>query len=104
MIERELRPKFDIDRDRIREVVTEALRMSREYVDGGFNFTVEQVMEQLEKQLACGINSATFRLQMGSIWYPDMVMRVDPRRKEAMLLSVHKKATARVNRILRTMR
>jgi hypothetical protein len=104
MIERELRPKFDIDRDRIREVATEALRMAHEYVDGGFSLTKDQVMEQLERQLACGINSATFRLQMGSNWYPDMVMRIDPRRKEAMLVSVHKKATGRVNRILRAMR
>lgn len=100
----DLRPKLDFDRDRVRELVDEALRMSREYVDGGFSISEEGVVDQLEKYLACGTSSATFRLQMGSLRYPDMVMRVDPRRPEVMLVSRYKKAVSRINRVLRVMR
>jgi hypothetical protein len=98
------RPKLDLDRDRIREVVSEALRMAHEYVDSDFLVSDEAIVEQLERNLSCGMSSATFRLQMGCKRYPDMVMRVEPRRPEVMLLSRYKQATARVNRILRAMR
>lgn len=99
-----LRPKLDIDRDRIRELVSEALRMAHEYVESKFLIRDEEIMEQLERHMSCGLSSAIFRLRMGCIRYPDMIMRVEPRRPEVMLLSRYKQATARVNRILRAMR
>jgi len=99
-----LRPRLDIDRDRIREVVSEAYRIACEFVDGGFSRTKEQVMEETEKQLACGLAAAIFRVPLGSARYPDMVLRVDPRRKEVALVSLYRKATGKVNRILRTYR
>lgn len=100
----DLRPKLDVDRDRIREVVSEAYRITREYVDGEFVCTKEQVMESLEKYLSCGLAAATFRIPLGNRHYPDMVLRVDPRRKEVALVSLYRKATGRVNRILRALR
>jgi len=104
MDDKVLRPKLDVDRERLKDLVSEALRMAHEYVDGGFVYTKEAVLEQLDKQLSCGLAAATFRLALGSKWYPDLVMRVDPRRKEVMLVSLYKKATGRVNRILRALR
>ena len=98
------RPKLDLDRDRVRDVVSETLRMMHEYVDSEFLVPDEQVMEQLEKQLSCGLVAAIFRLQVGCVRYPDLVLRVDPKRRDVMLLSKYKQASARVNRILRTMR
>jgi len=104
MEDKDLRPRLDVDRDRIRDVVSEALRMVHEYVDGGFVYPKEKVMEELEKQLSCGFTAATFRLALGSVKYPDMILRVDPRRREAAVVTLFKRASARVNRILRAMR
>jgi len=103
MNDNELRPKLDVDRERLREVVSEALRLAHEFVDGGFHYTDEQIYGQLDKHLACGLSAAIFRLQVGAVRYPDLVIRVDPKRREAMLLSKFKKVVARANKVLRAM-
>jgi len=102
--ENELRPVLDIDRDRIREVVIEALRLAHEFVEAKFAVGDDQVLEQLEKYMNCGLSAAVFRIQLGCDRYPDLVIRVDPKRRDAMLLSKYKQAVARANRVLRTMR
>lgn len=100
----DLRPVLDVDRERIREVVSEALRLTREFVDSKFAYHDGYVMGQLDKHLNCGLSAAMIRLPLGCERYPDLMIRVDPKRRRAVLVSKYKQATARANRVLRAMR
>ncbi|MBD3261278.1 MAG: hypothetical protein GF334_06270 [Candidatus Altiarchaeales archaeon] len=94
----------DIDRDRIREIVSEALRMIHEYVGGDFILSREEVMEKLEVILKNKrIGSMQFFLPLGSHKIPDMQLRVDPRRKEVLCKSGFKRKVIKINRFLRAL-
>lgn len=94
----------DIDRDRVREIVSEALRMIHEYVGGEFVLSREEVLEQLEMILNNKrIGSTQFYLPLGSHKIPDMQLRVDPRRKEVLCRSGFKRKVIKINRFLRAL-
>ena len=93
--------QLDIDRDRLREIVEEALRMIYEYVEGGFIYTKEEVLKELELFLESGQISTQFFLRIGSKKIPDMQLRVDPRRRKVLGISKFKKKIAQINYFLR---
>lgn len=95
------RPRLDLDRDRLREVVSEAYRMVEEHVGSTMLVGRSDVLGLLEKQLAAGIVAATFVIPMGCERIPDLRLRVDPRRRKVHLLSSQKKRAARMNRFMR---
>ena len=93
--------QLDIDRDRLREIVEEALRMIYEYLEGEYVYTKEDVMKELELFLENGQISTQFFLKIGSKKIPDMLLRVDPRRKKVLGISKFKKKIAQINYFLR---
>ena len=53
MINREKDPIWlDVDKDRLREIVSEAVFFLHEYLGGEFAYTDSQIMENLEKILS----------------------------------------------------
>jgi len=93
--------QLDIDKDRLREIVEEALRMIYEYVEGDFIYTKEDVLKELELFLESGQISTQFFLRIGSSKIPDMQLRVDPRRRKVLGISKFKKKIAQINHFLR---
>jgi hypothetical protein len=91
----------DIDRDRIREIVTEALRMIHEYLGGNFHRSKEEVLEQLNIIISSNKVTTQFFLEIGSDKIPDLVLRVDPVRKKVLCKSSFKKKVAKINNLMR---
>jgi hypothetical protein len=92
---------LDIDKDRIREVVGESLRMVYEYLGGEYTLTKEDIFKELELFLSNGQISTQFFLKLGSKRIPDLLLRVDPRRKKVLCVSSLKKRAAPINYFLR---
>ena len=92
--------KIDIDRDRLMELSGEALRMIHEYLGGEFNYTKEQVLAKISDILSCGKIGSTFSVPIGSLKIPDLVLRVDPARREVLCKSAFRKKVARLNHYL----
>lgn len=90
----------DIDKDRIREIVSEALRMIYENLGGKFHKRKELIMNELEVILSSNKVSTCFFLTIGSERIPDLVLRVDPRRKEVLCKSAFKKKVAKLNHLV----
>jgi hypothetical protein len=101
MIREENPIKVDINNDRIREIVIEALRMLHEYLGGEFIFTDDDIKQKLEAILATGRITTKFYLELGSKKIPDLVLRVDPIRREVLCKSSFKKKVAKINQFLR---
>jgi hypothetical protein len=95
------RINLDIDKERIREIVEEALRMIYEYVGGDYTITKEDVMKELELFLSSGQISTKFFLRLGCKKIPDLHLRIDPRRRKVLCTSVFKDKAAKINYFLR---
>lgn len=93
----------DIDKDRIRDIVAEALRMMREYLQEDFGRTDGQVMADLEAIIGSNRVSTWFFLSIGSTKIPDLVLRVDPVRKEVLCKSGFRKKVAKLNNFIRAL-
>jgi hypothetical protein len=92
---------LDIDKDRLREIVGEALRMIYEYLGGDYVLTKEDVLKELELFLSNGQISTQFFLKVGSKKLMDLRIRVDPRRRKVLCVSRFKKRAAELNYFLR---
>jgi hypothetical protein len=92
--------KVDIDRDRIREITVEALRMIREYA-GQPPQSDDEILKVLDLNLASGKVSTQVFLQVPVERLPDLVLRVDLRRKEVLCQSRYKKRLYEINHFMR---
>lgn len=101
MIDRGVVIEIDIDKDRLREIVSEALRMIYEYLGGEYTLTREEVLAELEGYIGIDRISTEFFLHIGSKSIPDMKMRVDPRRRKVFLKSSFKKKVAKLNHFVK---
>jgi len=97
MVERSNKIELDIDKDRIREIVAEALRMISEYSGGVFKTSIEHIMSDLEAQLISNNISTIFYLSVPLDKIPDLLLRVDPRRKKLLCKSSFRKKTIKLN-------
>lgn len=100
MNERKEQIKLDIDRDRLREIASEALRMIHEYLGGEFIYTPEQILEKLDRIISNGKVATVFSLPVGSEKIPDLVLRIDPVRREVLCKSAFKKKVAELNHFI----
>lgn len=96
------RIKLDIDRDRIRSIVDEALRMTEDYL-GNYNRDRKDIMEDLDKFLNINIISTNFFINVGTTSIPDLKFRIDPRRRKILGISRFKKKVAQLNHLLRNL-
>lgn len=105
MIRDELPPiSVDIDKERIREIVGEALRMMHEYLqEKVFGKTDEQILGQLEDVISSNMVTTQIFLTIGSIRIPDLVLRVDPIRKQVLCKSAFKKKVAKLNHFIKVL-
>ena len=105
MIRDELPPiSVDIDKERIREIVGEALRMIHEYLqEKVFGKTDEQILKQLEDVIGSNKVTTQIFLTIGSIHIPDLVLRVDPIRKQVLCKSAFKKKVAKLNHFIKVL-
>lgn len=94
--------KLDIDYERIREIVEEALRMTEEYM-GDYTRSKLDVMSDLNKFLDNGMISTMFFLKVGSSKIPDLSFRIDPKRRRILGISKLKKRVAKLNHLLRAL-
>lgn len=98
-----LKIDLDIDKDRLREIVDEALTMVYEYVGGDYIYTREDVLKELEIFLSNGQISTKFFLRVGCKKIPDLLLRIDPRRRKILCTSRLKDRAAQVNYFLRAL-
>jgi hypothetical protein len=90
----------DIDKKRIREIVQESLRLMHEFLQEEFTKTDEQIMADLETIIGSNRVASWFFLTMGSTKIPDLVLRVNPIRKEVLCKSAFKKKVAMLNHFI----
>lgn len=95
--------KLDLDRDRLREIVEEAMRMIHEYIQCDYRYTKQEVIEQYERIIATGKISVPFFLKVGCTKIPDMELRVDPKRRKVLAKSSFKKKVGQLNHLLRSL-
>lgn len=95
--------KLDLDRDRLKEIVQESLRMIREYIESDYIYTDEQIMDQFNRIISTGKISVPFYLKIGCKKIPDMELRVDPRRRKVLAKSTFRKKVGQLNHLLRSL-
>jgi len=96
--------EMDLDQQRLKELVSEALRIIYEFIEGEYVYTKEDIMGQLERILSTNRVSVPFVLNIGSKKIPDLELKVEPRRKRLLCHTKFRKKIAVVNQILRTMK
>ena len=101
MIERDNKIVLDIDKERIREVVDESLRIIKEYSGSIFLVDESSILEKLDKLLAANMISTEFYLLIPLDKIPDLRLRVDPRRRKVLCKSSFKKKVAKLNRFVK---
>jgi hypothetical protein len=101
MIERDNKITLDIDKERIREIVEESLRIIKEYSGGILLVPEERVLEKLNKLLDANAISTEFYLLIPLDKIPDLRLRVNPRRRKLLCKSSFKKKVAKLNRFIK---
>ena len=79
---------IDMDRERIREIVGISYDFVSEFLGTPLNRTREQIMETLESILSSNRVSTTFCLDFSNKRMDDLQLRVDPRRREVLGLTI----------------
>jgi len=97
------RIKLDLDLDRIKEIVTESMRIIHEYLGGEFARTDEEILEQVMRVLSSGLVSTKVFVPLGSKKIPDLTLRVDPVRREVLCQSSLKRKAVELNYFLSTL-
>lgn len=93
--------RVDIDKDRIRDIVKESLRIIEDYTGSTMLRTDEQILGDLEKILTTNRISTMFYIRVPIDSMSDLKLRVDPRKKKILGVSSFKKKVSKLNRFLR---
>lgn len=96
------RIELDIDRERIREIVIEALRMTEEYI-GDYTREKREILSDVNKIINSGLISTMFKVRVGCRQMPDLEFRIDPRRRKILGISKFKRKVAKLNHLLRVL-
>jgi hypothetical protein len=94
---------LDLNRERIREITAEAYDHIITALDTKINKTKVSLLSELETILASNRVSVPVFFKLGVESAPDMVLRVDLRRREVFAMSSFKKKQAKVNQYLKTL-
>ena len=101
MRDREPELRVDIDWDRIREIVSEAVRMIDEWFSDKYPIDSEKVLGQLENIIKSNQVTTQFFINIGNTKIPDLTLRVDPRKRKVLCKSSFRKKVAQINHFLR---
>ena len=91
-----------LDKERIREVVSESLRVIEEFVY--VEVDKDAVFTQLDKVLSNGRVSTKFFLQIANNVLPDLKLRIDPIRRRVLCVSSEKRSLiVSINHVLKVL-
>lgn len=95
----------DINRDRLREIVSEAVRIMNEYIGTNkFKINEQEVIQDLNKVIDSGMVSTEFFLNLKNTEYPDLQLKINPRRRRLLCVSnKFKKKAAKINHFLKVL-
>jgi len=93
----------DINIDRIREIVTEGIFMINEYYGSQDTISMEKAIESLDKVLNSGRISVEFFIPLPNSILPDLILRIDPRRKKLLLSSKNRRKVSKLNYFIRAL-
>lgn len=94
---------LDLDRNRLREIVGEAYDHILMVLNTKIKKTKISLLSELEAILTSNRVSVPVFFKLGVESAPDMMLRVDLRRREVFAISTFKKKQAKVNQYLKTL-
>lgn len=98
---REQKPIVDIDSDRIREIVSEALRLIEEYFQEPLDRDTEDILRELDLILKSHQVSTYIFFTLSNKRIPDLSLRVDIRKKKVLCKSSFRKKVAKLNHFIK---
>lgn len=96
----EYKIELDLDRDRIKAVLTETYSICKDMLEVQFNVTVEEFVEKVDVFLGSNRVSTPFLLNLPSLKYPELKIEVNPRKKSVIARMTNKKRRIFLNRYL----
>ena len=94
---------LDLDRDRIKTVIREAYKISREFLETDFLVTADQFVSGIDPYLESNRVSLPVQLSLPSKKYGEMRLDVDLRRKKVFARLHPSGKQAQLNHILKTL-
>lgn len=92
---------LDLDRDRIRTVILEAYRISKDFLETDFLITAEDFVAKINPYLDSNRVTISIQLDLPSKKHPEMRIDVDLRRKKVFARLCHKQKQAQLNYMLK---
>lgn len=96
----EYKIELDLDRDRIKSVLTEVYSICEDMLGVEFNISVEEFVEKVNVFLDSNRVSTPFQLNLPSRQYPELKIEVDPRKKSVIARMANRKKRIFLNRYL----
>lgn len=100
MINEENKIELDLDRDRIRSILTETYRISEDMLGVKFDISSEVFVDKINVFLESNRVTTPVQLPLPSRQYPDLKIEVDPRKKSVIARMVNRKKRIFLNRYL----
>lgn len=91
---------LDLDRDRIRTVLSETYKTCVDMLATEFNFTEEEFVSQIDKYLDSNRVSLPVTIDLPSNRYPDLHIDVNLRKKSVIARMKNRKKRIYINRFL----
>lgn len=95
--------EIDLDKDRIKEIVVEALRIIREDFKENFLRKEEEILKNLEEILKINRISYRFYIFIPTRNIPDLRLRIDPVKRKVLCKSFFKDKAAKLNYLLKVL-
>jgi len=92
--------EIDLDRDRIRTILSEAYVICRDILEVTFDITCEEFVSRASPYLDSNRVSTLFRVGLPSRNYPELLIEVDPRKKSLISRMHNKDKRVLLNRYL----
>lgn len=96
----EYKIELDLDRNRIKTVLSETYSICEDMLGVQFNITVEEFVKKINIFLDSNRVSTPVLLNLPSRQYPELKIEVDPRKKSVRARMVQKKKRIFLNRYL----
>lgn len=95
--------ELDLDRVRIRAILSEAYIICREILETDFNITAEDFIAKMDVYLDSNRVTTIVHLSLSSRKYPNLQIEVDPRRKSVIARLSNRDKRIILNRYLRVL-
>lgn len=103
MIESDNHIKLDLDRNRIKTILFEAYRISKDFLGVEFNVSADEFVSQIDPYLDSNRVSIPVTLNLASRKYPTMRVEVNLRRKKLFARLHPPKTQATLNHMLKAL-